>query len=85
MSSDYKRGRYITRNSQEGDETESISNEDSMIVHAYFVKMPRMQEYDMGYKEYLHTTHSLRSTKKNEEKYQDTAIHLSDCIPEPKI
>ena len=40
--SNYKRGRYITRNSQEEDETESMSNGDSMVVHVFFGKMPRM-------------------------------------------
>ena len=65
-SSNYKRGRYsTTRNSQEEDKTESMSNEDSMIVHAYFAKMPRMQEDNMGYTEYLHAAHDLQSTKKN--------------------
>ena len=80
----HKRGRYITRNSQEEDETESMSNEDSMIVHTYFAKMPRMQDDNMGYTEYLHAAHDLQSTKKNEERYQDTVINLSDFIPEPK-
>ena len=31
-----------------------MPNEDSMIVHAYFAKMPRMQDENMGYTEYLH-------------------------------
>ena len=63
--SNYKRGRYTTRNSQEEDKTESMSNEDSMIVHTYFAKVPRMQEDNMGYTEYLHAAHDLQSTKKN--------------------
>ena len=63
--SNYKRGRYTTRNSQEEDKTESMANEDSMIVHAYFAKMPRMQEDNMGYTEYLHSAYDLQSTKKN--------------------
>ena len=61
-----------------------MSNEDSMIVHAYFAKMPRMQEDNMGYTEYLHAANDLQSTKKNEEKHQDAAINLSNFIPEPK-
>ena len=83
--SNYKRGRYTTRDSQEGDETESMSNEDSMIVHVYFAKIPRMQEDNMGYTEYVHAAHDLQSTKKNEEKHQDATINLSDFIPEPKL
>ena len=30
-------------------------------------KIPRMQENDMGYIEYLRTAYDIRSTKKNEE------------------
>ena len=55
-----------------------------MIVNAYFAKMPRMQEDNIGYTEYIHAAHDLQSTKKNEEKHQDAAINLSDVIPEPK-
>ena len=61
-----------------------MSDEDSMIVYAYFAKIPRMQEDNMGYTEYLHAVHDLQSTKKNKEKHQDAAINLSDFIPEPK-
>ena len=64
MSSNYNRGRFITRNSQEEDETESMPHENSMIVHVYFAKMPRLQEDDMGYTEYLHAAHDLRLKKK---------------------
>ena len=39
-----------------------------MIVNAYFAKMPRMQEDNMGYTEYLHAAHDLQFTKENEEK-----------------
>ena len=45
-----------------------MSNEDSMIAHAYFAKMPRIQEDNMGYTEYLHAVHNLQSIKKNKEK-----------------
>ena len=61
-----------------------MSNEDSMIVHAYFAKMSRIREDNMGYTEYLHAAHDLQSTKKTEEKHQGAAINLSDFIPEPK-
>ena len=57
--SNYKRGRYITRNLQKEDKTENMPNEDAMIVHTYFVKIPRMKEDDMGYTEYLHATYDL--------------------------
>ena len=46
--------------------------------------MPRMQEDDMGYTEYLFATYDLRLAKKNEDKSQDIAINLSDFIPDPK-
>ena len=41
-----------------------MPNEDAMIVHTYFVKIPRMKEDDMGYTEYLHATYDLWSTNK---------------------
>ena len=49
-----------------------------------FAQMPKMQDNDMGYTEYLHAAHDLRTTKKDEEKCQDMAINLSDFIPEPR-
>ena len=78
------RGIYNTRSSQEEDTREDMSNKDSAIVHAYFARIPRIQEDEMGYTEYLYAAHDLRSSKKNEEKSQDIAINLSDFIHEPK-
>ena len=61
----------FTRNLSEENETEDMSNEDSIVVHAYFANMPRMQEDGMGYTEFIH---GLRFTKKYEKIY-----HISRC------
>ena len=84
ISSMKNKGGYNTRWSQEENTPENMTNEDSMIVHAYFARMPKMKESDMDYAKYLHAAHDLRSKKKNEEKCQDVVIHSSDFIPEPK-
>ena len=44
-----------------------------MIVHASFAKMPRMQEDNMGYTEYLHAAHDLPHHQiQNKQIYQIT-------------
>ena len=66
------------------DDKENMSHDDAMYVHAYFAKMPKLQDNDMGYTEYLHAAYDISSIKETEEKCQDTIINLSDFVPEPK-
>ena len=46
--------------------------------------MPKLQDEDKGYTEYLRAVYELSSTKNNKEKYQDTIVKVSNFVPEPK-
>ena len=47
------------------EDKESLSHDEEVNIHTYFAKIPKPQDDDMGYTEYLHVAFDLSFINKN--------------------